>query len=197
MVKQDGILIVDHTFVVAGVQTKRVSRIWDAVPEGQWISVWDTGKTFGLNEEKIGVLFCGHDSLLEALDDSLAVLQFGIARRQKLFFASVLHAARYYGHVSDLRTVISENLQALLNVMGDRVRAPVAGSMALVDVAPADPETVRRKLLANGVGVVSGDVFFHDDWRPSAWIRVALARDRDHFRAAVDKAAVVLGSADS
>jgi hypothetical protein len=37
------------------------------------------------------------------------------------------------------------------------------------------------------VGVVSGNVFFHTDWKPNRYIRVALARRADYFAEAIDK----------
>lgn len=184
------VLIVDHCFLLAGVHDFKIPRIWDLGLACKWFSVWDTGKTFGLNEDKIGFVFAGGDDELNALDEALAVLQFGIARRQKLLFTSLLDLAVRRNHAGWLRSACRANLQFLAEFSALRrydINPVNAGSLALLDISPTrrSDEEVRKYLLSVGVGVIAGNVFFHDSkWRPRNLIRIALARDPAHFRAA-------------
>lgn len=185
------ILIVDHCFVVAGVQSTPVARVWDVAPDQlNWMATWDTGKTFGLNEDKLGFIVCGTKSLTFALDEALAVMQFGVARRQKLFFTEILREAVDSHYLASLRRVCQGNLKSLVQALEGTsliVRAPKAGSLALIDVGRTGltDEQVRRRLMDNAIGVISGNVFFHGGWVPRNYVRVALARPQEHFDAAV------------
>jgi aspartate/methionine/tyrosine aminotransferase len=185
-------LLTDHSFLVAGVQEKEVSRIWDVAPvDGNWLATWDTGKTFGLNEDKLGFVVAGSPEMTRALDESIAVMQFGVARRQKIFFARLLKESEHHNHLVTLRTACKANLRYLRErTQGTAIEVceAVAGCFALLDCAELDrsDEELRRNLLARGVGVVAGNVFFHGDWKPRHYIRIALAREPCHFAEAVD-----------
>src|SRR5204863_7106101 len=52
-------LVVDHCFYLAGVHEELLPAVWQfADVIEHWIGIWDTGKTFGLNGEKLGFLIC-------------------------------------------------------------------------------------------------------------------------------------------
>lgn len=181
-------MIVDHTFLTAGVQSAgHVAPIWEVLKVGaDWMAIWDTGKTFGLNEDKLGFIITGSTQVDRSVRQSLGVLQFGVARRQKLFFSEMLRRAYLMDHVADLRATCRANWQTVEEcTSGSPVEAikPEAGSLALLRVpAPYNDEIVRRHLLSHGIGVVAGNVFFHTAWSPSNLIRVALAREPSYFR---------------
>jgi hypothetical protein len=61
-------------------------------------------------------------------------------------------------------------------------------------VANGTDEDARRHLLANGVGVIAGSVFFHTDWQPRGLLRIALARDPNYFIQALTKLVKELAS---
>lgn len=185
--KHSALLILDHCFALAGVHdSSSFPRIWDLPRLAcSWIAIWDTGKTFGLNEDKLGFILSSDAEVRDAVDSALAVLQFGIARRQKLFFSELLRRAFFYGHVTELQDVCRDNL-CTASALGGALAPlalPVAGSLLLLDVSAVglDDESFRQRLLEAGVGVVAGSVFFHTDWKPSHLVRVALARRRDYF----------------
>lgn len=194
----EAVLILDHCFAVAGVHdASDLVRIWDlADVECDWIAVWDTGKTFGLNEDKLGFIVCGTEAMTAVIDEALAVTQFGVARRQKMFFAELLRRAYYYGHIDELRATCRANLSTAEELAPDFVvRAPDAGSLLLLDVSASgeSDEMIRKKLIAGGVGVVAGNVFFHGDWRPENYVRVALARSPEYFREAFQRVVGAIG----
>lgn len=192
----DATLIMDHCFAVAGVQEAgSVCRIWDLNDPGcQWLSVWDTGKTFGLNEDKLGFILCGTPEMAQVVDEALAVTQFGVARRQKMFFAELLRRASFYGHTEELRELCQENVATCVELAPDWISSsPVAGSLLLLDISQSglSDEALRLKLLDAGIGVIAGNVFFHDDWRPSHYVRLALARRPEYFADALERFLVV------
>lgn len=186
-VQYNVVLIVDHCFVVAGIHSpSSLCRIWDVAPsELKWLAVWDTGKTFGLNEDKLGFLISSVEEICNAIKTALAVLQFGVPRRSKLFYSELLRKASYYDHVAQLREHCQKNYEILSNLSKDnfRVRQMGAGSLALVDISGSNhtDEQVRSILIAERVGVISGNVFFHSDWKETKFIRLALARMPDYF----------------
>ena len=187
------ILIVDHCFLVAGVHSSdKICRIWDIVtPSLDWIAIWDTGKTFGFNEDKIGFLITSSEGMKAAIRKSLSVLQFGISRRAKLFFTALFRQANIHRHIEQLRHFCRLNLEMLKDQRCESfcVRDVGAGSLALVDISGTgvEDEEIRELLLKNGVGVVSGNVFFHTDWKKNNYIRIALARDPAYFNEAIEK----------
>ncbi len=186
------VLLMDHSFLVAGVHEEEVPRIWDVAPVGcEWLAIWDTGKTFGLNEDKLGFIVAGGSKIGGALDESIAVMQFGVARRQKIFFRQLLEQARGHDHVRMLREVCRTNLGCLQEGTHGTpvaVRPIEAGTFALLDCTRLDrsDEQLRLHLLGHGVGVVAGNVFFHGDWKPDRYLRIALAREPSRFAEAVE-----------
>ena len=194
-------LILDHCFAVAGVHdSTRLTRIWDLDLDDlpcDWVAVWDTGKTFGLNEDKLGFILSGTEEVQTAVDESIAVLQFGVARRQKMFFSELLRRAFFYGHIDELRQMCRTNLATATELAGDKftVRPITAGSLLLLDITglALTDEELRVRLLHNGIGVVAGNVFFHtEDWKPRCYVRVALARRPDYFAEAMSRLLSVL-----
>ena len=193
----DATLILDHAFAFAGIHSpSSVARIWDLpIDLCRWIGIWDTGKTFGLSEDKLGFIICADPEMQPAIEASVAVLQFGIARRAKLFFSELLRKAILYDHVGELRALCSANYQYLrASVESNRklslkVNPIDAGSLALIDISATGQtdESIRDRLLRQGIGVIAGNVFFHTQWKPEIYIRLALARRGDYFQEAVDR----------
>jgi histidinol-phosphate/aromatic aminotransferase/cobyric acid decarboxylase-like protein len=193
------VLVVDHAFLTAGVHVPgMVTTVWEAARGAcDWLAVWDTGKTFGLNEDKLGFIISGSEKLAAAVTRALDIMQFGVARRQKLIFAELFRMATNSDHVGTLRAACQVNLKA----MRDRtdgipveVIEPIAGSLAILRIpAGHSDEATRRHLLSRGVGVVAGSVFFHGDWVRSDLLRIALARDPVHFGKGIDRLVSELG----
>lgn len=182
----DATLVIDHCFAVAGVHhAPDLIRVWDLPQiECEWIAVWDTGKTFGLNEDKLGFILCGTDEMARYVDESLAVIQFGVSRRQKMFFTELMRRGYYYDHIATLRDNCRQNRATAMDLAPDLLaRPPDAGSLLLIDLTDTgwEDEPLRKALLDGGVGTVAGNVFFHGQWRPTSLLRIALARDPNYF----------------
>ncbi|GAA0923499.1 hypothetical protein GCM10009558_105640 [Virgisporangium aurantiacum] len=183
-----GVLVVDHTFLTAGVHGRAdVECTWQAFGAGEdWIAIWDTGKTFGLNGDKLGFLVSGSTRTTDAVRRSLSVMQYDVSRRQKVLFAELFRRAARMDYVGHLTSVCCRNLAVAADMVtarsGLRIRRPAAGSLLLLELPPgADDERTRCRLLRAGIGVVAGSVFFHAGPRPRNLLRVALARDPDYF----------------
>jgi aspartate/methionine/tyrosine aminotransferase len=183
-----GTLVVDHTFVTAGVHCRAdVECAWQAFGAGQdWIAIWDTGKTLGLNGDKLGFVVSGSHRATAAVRQSLSVMQYDVSRRQKLLFTELFRRSARMDYAGHLNHVCRANLAVAAELTastGLRLRRPAAGSLLLLELPPGsdDDERVRQRLLASGVGVVAGAVFFHAGRRPRNLLRVALARDADYF----------------
>jgi aspartate/methionine/tyrosine aminotransferase len=193
------VLIVDHCFLLAGVQQERPAAVWDEPQKGlEWIGIWDTGKTVGMNEEKLGFVIAGGSELPRFVQDTVNTIQFSVSRRQKLIISRILADARFSKLLEELRSVCKANVEFLASVLtGDprlKLRVPSAGTMAMIDCSrlQSDDETIRAHLLLRDVGVISGRVFFHSDLVPTSLIRVALAREPSHFRLSVSRLVQVL-----
>jgi aspartate/methionine/tyrosine aminotransferase len=194
------VLVVDHAFLTAGVHGPgTVAPVWEAVGAAcDWIALWDTGKTFGLNEDKLGFIISGSGKVAEAVARALDIVQFGVARRQKLFFAALFRMAVKSDHIGDLRNACRLNLSELQDRTADipaEAIAPPAGSLAILRLPAGHSDlAARRHLLAHGVGVVAGSVFFHSGWVPDDLLRIALARDPAHFSKGIDRLISELGA---
>jgi len=184
-------LVVDHCFLLAGVHDSTPPAVWQLGDTVEfWIGIWDTGKTYGLNGEKIGFLLCSPSMAVHA-DDAIRVLQFETSRRQRLFFTELLRAAPYFDYISDLRTACRMNLDGLVALATERGLAclkPPAGSLALLDISSLNvvDTDFQRVLLEAGVGLVTGSSFFHGSTKCDTLMRVALARDPRIFSQALD-----------
>ena len=186
----DATLVIDHCFLVAGVQSKIPSAIWDHFDRlDNWIGIWDTGKTCGLNGDKLGFIIAS-EGMAPFVDDALRVLQFDVSRRQKLFFSELLRFSDYYDYLLQLRSLCEVNLDTLATKLagsGASVLRPGAGTLALVQLPPGLHDVaVQSRLLEAGIGVVTGSSFFHGTLNRSDLIRVALARDSDEFNSACE-----------
>ncbi|GLL04640.1 aminotransferase class I/II-fold pyridoxal phosphate-dependent enzyme [Dactylosporangium matsuzakiense] len=183
-----GTLIMDHTFVTAGVHRRDdVGCAWEVFGAGQdWIAIWDTGKTLGLNGDKLGFLVSGSQRAAAAVRQSLSVMQYDVSRRNKVLFTELFRRAVQMDYTGYLNGVCRRNLavaEELAAPTGVRLRRPAAGSLLLLELPPGSgsDESTRRRLLRSGIGVVDGSVFFHAGRRPHNLLRVALARDADYF----------------
>jgi hypothetical protein len=184
--RRGGVLIVDHSFLKAGVHDPAdVPAVWNVLPpDADWIALWDTGKTFGLNEDKLGFLICS-DRAAQHVRESLNVIQFDVSRRMKLFFAELLREAARHDYVRHLRDICRLNLDTAQRLCrgGAKIRPTAAGSLTtlMLDSSRFSDQKVQQHLLGKGIGVVIGRVFFHTAWCPPNLLRVALAREPDYF----------------
>jgi aspartate/methionine/tyrosine aminotransferase len=173
-----------------------------AVDDLRWIFIWDTGKTFGLNEEKLGFIFCS-DSVRDDVQGRMNVTQFGVSRRQKLLFREILDTAPREGYDAFLSDVLIRNFEECSKAAAAlpiQPLVPEAASMLLFDVsdlpgASTDADFADRLLDEQGVGVVKVRDFFYpgpDGEKPERWadyVRMAMARNPEVVTAAMDRIA--------
>ncbi|MDP9421083.1 MAG: pyridoxal phosphate-dependent aminotransferase [Actinomycetota bacterium] len=195
-------LVLDQCFALVDPAGIGVPVLADVAPPGlRWVMLWDTGKTFGLNHEKLGFAFCSPE-VRSSVGERVNVLQSDVSRRQKLLFRAILDAAdanRWFDHLSEL---VATNLEVVRQACVDLplvASSPDAGSLVLLDVTPAGltaPVFADMLLADKGVGVIDASDFFHP-LAPSGalqpghdhFVRVALARDPELVRSAMDKMA--------
>lgn len=202
-VRHDLTLVLDQCFALVNPHAADIGLLPNfAVPELKWAMLWDTGKTFGLNHEKLGFIFCS-PQLRRAVSERLNILQYDISRRHKLLFRAVLDGARSNHYAGYLSGIVATNLGLVRAGAEDlplEAASPEAGSVVLLDVtgAPGRPggSAFADMLLAEkGIGVIKARAFFHplatgrlqpehDDF-----IRIALARQPELLRTAMARVA--------
>lgn len=189
-------LVLDHAFLVAGVQTRTPTAMWDLDTKNLLgCALWDTGKTFGLNGEKLGFILSTH-AMTAHIEEALSVLQFSVSSYQQSVFAEVLREAKRHAYTNSLAETCRANralLSSVLNGTGCSVGYTQGASFALVNIQNVfDNDAHARQMLLNeGVGVVTASTFFHHLVLPRSWIRFALARDESMFARALNSVQAV------
>jgi DNA-binding transcriptional MocR family regulator len=89
-------------------------------------------------------------------------------------------------HVNNIRDTCRTNLAAAEHLSHDaeiKLRIPTGGTLLMIQLLETtySDEAFRHRLLERGIGVISGTVFFHTEWRPNTFVRVALARVPGYF----------------
>ena len=200
--EHDVTLVLDQCVALVNPQGIDIPVLADfAVPELKWVLLWDTGKTFGLNHEKLGFVFCS-PNVRASVRERLNVLQPDVSRRQKLLFLGILDAARSNRWFDQLSALVATNLELVRQVCLDLplvTSSPDAGSLVLLDVTPTGltASIFADILLAEkGIGVISARDFFHpvaSSGKLQAghdhFVRIALAREPGMARTAMGKVA--------
>ena len=186
-----GGMIFDHCFALAGVHDS--STVPLAFRERQlacpWIGVWDTGKTFDLNGDKIGVLVASGSSIFEAVLASLETIQVSSAARDLQFFADFLGSDVSRNIVTDLRSACLSNIALLSQVIhGDCLMTPSGGTFANLRLPDGSSSTqTRATILRRGLSVSSGASFRSGLADNPPFIRLSLARTESTFLSALAK----------
>lgn len=186
-IDHDVTLILDQCFALIDPYNVGIPILPNIAPPGlKWIFLWDTGKTFGLNEDKLGFLFCS-DDLREHLSERLNILQFDVSRRLKVVFTALLRAAKTNGYSSTLSDLVRTNLETSIEACasaGLTSIAPDAGSFLLIDTAGTEhtAASLADVLLDDyGLGTIRTSSFFqhgHTTER-DRYLRLAMARNTD------------------
>jgi aspartate/methionine/tyrosine aminotransferase len=182
-------LVVDQCFALIDPFATGVPLLPDVAPEGlSWVFLWDTGKTFGLNEDKLGFLFCSAD-LKGRLSQSLNVLQFDVSRRLKIMFRRLFEEATRRDYPSFLSNRVRANIELAEEACagtGLRPIRPDAGSFLLLDVTHSRysaEDLCNRLLIDHGLGLIRTNSFFQPDHNGAmaddhdTYLRVAMARE--------------------
>lgn len=190
-------LVVDQCFAETspwGTPVPHIAELVSEVKGLEWLEVWDTGKTFGCNDAKLGFII-GEGGLLAAADEALHLVQFDVPHVLKSFFSQLFTspgaAARMRDTVSEAARVNLQALQEVASRISASVITPEAGTLALVTAAAgtplSKPEVHSRLLREAGVGVIDGMCFmFGKTGKPlrrrrDGLLRFALARNPAYF----------------
>ncbi len=199
--EHDVTLVVDQCFALINPHSIDIPVLAEfATPGLRWVMLWDTGKTFGLNHEKLGFVLCSPE-VLPGIRERLNVLQYDVSRRQKLLFRAVLDQAHANRWFDELSTTVAANLELVHQASLDVplvASSPDAGSLTLLDVTEVAEgmtgSVFAGVLLADkGVGVIRAADFFHP-LAPSGvrqpghdhFVRVALAREPAQLETGMD-----------
>lgn len=184
--------------MLCAVCGRHVSSIF-AIPHlnenGDWVVIWDTGKTIGLAQEKLAVIYASKKSA-PRIRDSLSVIQFDIARRAKLLFSSIISSSHFPRYVSDLRELLSRNYEYACTRLASvcHVYERQNGAFMCLRSKGSDGVAALEAIDRYGVGVIPGECLFEDGTAPVGFFRIALARDAAYFERSVDMIADALTS---
>jgi bifunctional pyridoxal-dependent enzyme with beta-cystathionase and maltose regulon repressor activities len=184
--KVDGLVIFDHCFAVAGVHNRHEIPLIFSTEETQadWISIWDTGKTFDLNGDKISVIISSSSNVNEFVIRALETIQVSPANRDLVFFSQFLSHPISDVLTSKLADYCLENLQYLQRSdLQEWLEVPDGGTFAILRFRTSDLSSVeaRKAILERGLSVSSGASFRTGHKDSPRFIRISLARPTDIF----------------
>ena len=186
-------LIVDQCFLLAGVHAPTVlPSVFGISGEiCDWVGIWDTGKTIDVGGDKLGFIVPGNGRTAMAVNESLAVIQTGPARRAIEVFSRLLGAPELRHYLHEAGRICRVNLTQLQSRMPDGtvVSTPASGTFGCVYVPGFDQgsDELRSVGMSAGVSVVSGRTFFSSTDEGYPFLRVSLLRDPAFFRSAIER----------
>jgi len=181
-----GLLLADHCFAVAGVHDpkKTTFAFSGPSPRCEWISIWDTGKTFDLNGDKIGVLISSSEYVHDFVLSALETIQVTPAGRDLLFFSQFLSHPIADELVNVLNVESTKNCNFLESITSEsNFVKPAGGTFAMLTLedSPLTSIETRRRLLSRGVAVASGASFTTHRRDDPKFIRISFARPHEVF----------------
>ena len=189
-------LVLDQCFGLIDPFKNGIPLLPNLAPEDlDWIFLWDTGKTFGLNEDKLGFIFCS-PSLYPRISQRLNILQFDVSRRLKYLFLRIFDAALTNDYPLKLSEAVRSNIALAERACANstlRALRPNAGSFLLLDTSESaeGADALATRLLREArVGVIRTDSFFHPTPSPEQrdrYLRIALAREPGVLAEALDR----------
>jgi [ribosomal protein S18]-alanine N-acetyltransferase len=200
--RANAVLVVDHCFLLIGLQAarrQRVATVFD-LPDSicDWVGVWDTGKTIDVSVDKVGFIVSGNDKIAKIVDDALSVIQPStyLARRTFEVFSRVLGDPSLYDYLKNSCAICEDNLRYLQSRVPSSwaVPKPQSGTFACVyiDGYAKGSDGLRDDWMAAGVSVAAGRAFFPTTFERSGegapFVRVSLLREPSSFRSAIDRA---------
>ena len=192
------VLVVDQSFAMLsadGVPAPLLPAI--AERSQRWIMVWDSGKTFDLGDEKIGLAIVS-DDLRDRATDAFGLAQATLPRRLTMLMTLVLEEAGENDYITWL-TSIRQATAAVVTEFGGQLGAvvdvPHWGGFATIDIPDLDLDVVVAEAERAGLGLVTTAAFAAgtplEGQRPR--LRVPLTRDVATVRAALELLTAVVG----
>lgn len=193
-VDRDLILIIDQCFAKIDPFNVNIPILADmAFPNLKWIQIWDTGKTFGLADEKVGFIFCS-SNLKKHLLNLINNLQCTFPARSLMLFSLILKQASEKHYFDYVNNKIRENIEYITSKLKNtKIKAliPDAGSLMLLDISQAyigDTNEFTKDLLQKkGIGVIPYTDFNFGSNNAKPMIRIAIGREKKDIEIALDK----------
>jgi len=187
-----GLLLVDHCFALAGIhESEQIDLILHSSDfPCPWIAVWDTGKTFNLNGDKLGLLFASNEEIFDSVRKSLETIQVSASPRDVSFFSQFL------SHPAAKKLITTLHLESNINFSELKREGfkfvshhPIGGTFASLAIPTTGIGSIefRRHCLLHGVAVASGISFQASSPDMPAFIRISLARPREIFAEALSR----------
>lgn len=192
-------LVGDHCLMMSGMHfPKRIPTVFQLPPDlCNWIGIWDTGKTFDLGGDKLGVIVSASPEIDAAICESLAVIQPSSysARRAMEVFSRTLSSDEASTYLGNAASICSQNFSLLTQTLGRtwNIPEPQAGTFAcLFHRDPSvDSASIRKLLLMRGVSVAAGETFYNTTiasvGEGQPFVRISLMRPLEYFRAAIEQ----------
>ena len=189
-------LVIDQCFfgVVTNIDQQHFAA--DFLPaELKWATLWDTGKTFGFGNDKIGFAILSR-RLRREFTESLELLQFSIPNRTKYFFLSIFESEEANSYIQKLHKCIKQNYKFLGSELDNRYKLlPLRGaSFALLlwdrkETHMGSGYEFCNQLLRNQkVALLPFETFsaaeknfIGNSYERLAGVRLALAREHEYF----------------
>jgi aspartate/methionine/tyrosine aminotransferase len=184
-------VILDQSFLLLAERELRIRALGTTLLEGHpnWIVVWDTGKTFDLDDEKLGLIVASQ-ALRPTVKAKLDLLQCTLPRRTLIQLTLILERARATGYLDWLWGLRTQNATLLKDFAvshGLAVLENGAGAFLLlgrwedVDALCAEARRLGLGLLGTGSFLSPSRVGDSRD----EFIRVPLIRDPEMIAASL------------
>lgn len=196
------VIVIDHAFQLVASANQRFSgRAIDLLTGtgSPWIMVWDTGKTFDLDDEKLGVVVTSDATLADRVRAASSRYQCTLPRRTLMQLTLMLDRAeqeRYLDWLWDLREANAAQLRQLAErCPATDVTIGPAGAFGLINCGGRDVAGIISEAAQRGLGLVSTRSFCADSRDPrSDLLRIPLLRGTDMMASALDRLARILVS---
>lgn len=183
-------LIVDQCFLELYSGQQPV-RAWEHLSDDiEWIVIWDTGKTIGLQHEKLAFLICSAPAYAKAVE-TLRVVQFDLPNRLKRLFAEVLSHEELQLTIQRYRDQIAANKKFLQDELKKHFAVLTPSTTSFVSLClplHESPDDFALNLLnAAGVAVVPGTAFCPRQIGPSQFVRLSVGREPEYLDVAAQR----------
>jgi aspartate/methionine/tyrosine aminotransferase len=192
------ILVADQSLALLSRNGSRAPLLADvAAPQGAWMMLWDTGKTFDLDGDKIGVIIVG-DPLRERVRAALRLVQYSLPLRLMMLMTIVLVTAAqrdYLEWLAGRRRANAKILTEFGHYRAVDVRVPAFGAFALVNSPSTDLEALVGQAAQRGLGLISTSSFTDGTplhGRTASLLRVPLLREPEMMRESLDRLSPLL-----
>jgi aspartate/methionine/tyrosine aminotransferase len=184
--RSNTILIIDACFVAIGEVSPYLSDI-DCLEEfNNWLLLWDTGKTYFLDQRKLGIVWSS-PNLCRTLIEEVRDITFDLPLATKMLMTEILERSRQARYQDELNSLINLNKSIVSSILGKvcKVNNPRFGSFCSLEEDTTHLHnflTSDLLLRSTSVGTVDWNTFYPDEMNIDATapsrVRLSLARGK-------------------